>query len=113
MIPQILLVGSFVQAIDKILQQFAGTIGCNLMADVNSSFAKEFSAMIWGVEHKGEIIQAEGFLVVVTVHQIVFLTLLHRKDHHIIGDKCKEYLSVRFAYTLGFFDALKFIFFLM
>ena len=68
MITQILLVGSFVQAIDKILQQFAGTIGCNLVANLYSGFAKKLSTMIRGVEHKGKIIQPEGFLVVVTIH---------------------------------------------
>ena len=97
MIPQVLLIRIFIQPIDEVLQQFAGTVGCNLVADLYSGFAKKLSAMIRGVEHKGKIIQPEGFLVVVTVHQVVFLTLLHRKDHHIIGDKSKEYLSARFA----------------
>ena len=83
------------------------------MADLYSGFAKKFSTMIRGVEHKGKIIQPEGFLVVVTVHQVVFLTLLHRKDHHIIGDKSKEYLSVRFTYTLCFLDAPQLIPFLV
>ena len=77
MISQILLIGSFIQPIDEILQQFAGTIGRNLMADMNSSFAKEFSAMIRGVEHKGEVIQTEGFLIVVTGNKIVRVELLH------------------------------------
>ena len=76
-IPQVLLIGSFIQPIDEILQQFAGTIGCNLMAYLNASFAKKLSAMIRGMEHKGKIIQAEGFFIIVTVHQIVLLTLLH------------------------------------
>ena len=40
MISQILLIGGFVQTINKVLKQFAGPIGCNLMADLNSSFAK-------------------------------------------------------------------------
>ena len=113
MVPQVLLIGSFIQPIDEILQQFTSTIGGNLMAYLNASFAKKLSAMIRGVEYKGKIIQPEGFLVVVTIYQIVILTLLHGQDHHIIGDKSKEYLSVRFAYALGFFNALKFIFFLM
>ena len=39
-VAQILLIGSFVQTIDKILQQFTGTIGCNLVADLDSGFAK-------------------------------------------------------------------------
>ena len=69
--------------------------------------------MIRSMEHKGEIVQPEGFLVVVAVHQVVFLTLLHRKDHHIIGDKGKEYLSVRFAYPLCFLDAPQFVLFLV
>ena len=77
-VSQVLLIGSFVQPIDEVLQQFTGTIGCNLMNDLNTRLAKKLSAMIWGVEHKGEIIQAEGFLIIVTVHQVIILTLLHR-----------------------------------
>ena len=76
-IPQVLLIGSLVQTIDEILQQFAGTIGCNLMADLNASFAKKFSAMIRGMEYKGEVIQTEGFLIVVTGNKIVRVELLH------------------------------------
>ena len=34
--------------------------------------------MIRSMEHKGEIIQTEGFLVVVAIHQVVILALLHR-----------------------------------
>ena len=78
MIPQILLIRSFVQIVDKILQQFAGPVGRNLAADSDSSFAKEFSAMIRGMEHKWKIIQTEGFLVVVTGNKIVRVELLHR-----------------------------------
>ena len=77
MVPQVLLIGSFIQPIDEILQQFTCTIGCDLMANLYAGLAEKISATIRGVEHKGKIIQAEGFLVVVTVHQIVFLTLLH------------------------------------
>ena len=113
MIPQVLLIGSFIQAIDEVLQQFTGTVGCNLVNDLNACLSKKLSAMIRGMEHKGKIIQPKGFLVVVTVHQVIILALLHGQDHHIIGDEGKEYLSIRFAYTLGFFNALKFIFFLM
>ena len=54
MIPQVLLVGSFVQTVDKILKELAGTIGCNFMTDANASFAKKFSAMIRGMEYKRE-----------------------------------------------------------
>ena len=113
MVPQILLVKGFIQTVDKILKQFTGAIGCNLVADLYSGFAKKFSTMIRSVEHKGKIIQPEGFLVVVTVHQIVFLALLHGQDHHIVGDKGKEYLSVRLTYTLCFLDALQLVRFLM
>lgn len=63
-VPQVLLIGSFIQLIDEILQQFAGTIGCNLMANLYSGFTKELSAMIRGMEHKGKIIQAEGFFII-------------------------------------------------
>ena len=97
MVPQILLVRGFIQTVDKILKQFTGTVRSYLVNDLNTRLAEEFSTTVRGVEHKGKIIQPEGFLVVVTVHQIVFLTLLHRKDHHIIGDKSIEYLSARFA----------------
>ena len=76
-IPQILLIGSLVQTIDEILQQFAGTIGCNLMGDLNTGLAKKFSAMSRGVEYKGKIIKAEGFLIVVTGNKIVRVELLH------------------------------------
>ena len=68
MVPQILLVRGFIQTVDKILKQFTGTIGCNLVANLYSGFTKKFSAMIRGMEHKGKIIQAEGFLVVIAVH---------------------------------------------
>lgn len=84
MVPQVLLIGSFIKPIDEVLQQLAGTIGCNFMANLYASLAKKLSTMIWGVEHKGEIIQAEGFLVVITIHQVVFLTLLHGQDHDVI-----------------------------
>lgn len=67
-IPQVLLIGSFIQPIDEILQQFAGTIGCDFMANLYAGLAKKFSAVIRSVEHKGKIIQAEGFLVVIAVH---------------------------------------------
>jgi len=63
-ITQVLLIGSFIQTIDKILLQFTSTIGCNLMNDLNIRLAKEFSAMIRSIEHKGEIVLAEGFLIV-------------------------------------------------
>ena len=69
-IPQVLLIGSLVQTIDEILQQFAGTIGCNLMADMNTCFVKKFSATIRSMEYKGKIIQAESFFVVVTGNKI-------------------------------------------
>ena len=65
MIPQVLLIGSIIQTIDEILQQFAGAIGCNLVADLNSAFGKKFSATIRSMEYKGEIVQTEGFVVVV------------------------------------------------
>ena len=68
MIPQVLLIGSIIQTIDEILQQFTCTIGCNLMADLNACFAKKFSAVIHCMEYEGKIIQAEGFLVVIAVH---------------------------------------------
>ena len=77
MVPQVLLIGSFIQPIDEILQQFTSTVGCNLMAYLNASFAKKLSAMIRGVEHKGEVIQTEGFLIVVTGNKIVRVELLH------------------------------------
>ena len=83
-VPQVLLIGSFIQAIDEVLQQFTGTIGCNLMNDLNTHLAKKLFAMIWGVEHKGEIIQAEGFLIIVTVHQVIILALLHGQDYYVI-----------------------------
>ena len=67
-IPQVLLIGSFIQPIDEILQQFAGTIGCDFMANLYAGLAKKFYAVIRSVEHKGKIIQAEGFLVVIAVH---------------------------------------------
>lgn len=84
MIPQVLLIGGIVQTIDEILKKFAGTIGCNLVNDLNTRLAKKFSAMIRGVEHKGEIVQTEGLFVVIAVHQVVFLTLLHGQDHDVV-----------------------------
>ena len=77
MVPQILLVRGFIQTVDKILKQFTGAIGCNLVADLYSGLSKKVSAMIRSMEHKGEIIQPEGLLVVVAVHQVIILTLLH------------------------------------
>ena len=68
MIPQILLVGSFVQPIDEVLQKFTGAIGCNFMTDVGTTLCQKIPAMIHCVEHKGKILQAEGFLVVIAVH---------------------------------------------
>ena len=68
MIPQVLLIGSFIQAIDEVLKKFTGTVRCDLVADLNACFSKKFSTMIWGVEHKGEIIQAEGLFIVIAVH---------------------------------------------
>ena len=70
-VTKILLIGSIIQTIDEILQQFTCTIGCNFMADLNASFAKKLSAMIRGMEYKGEVIQTECFLVVVTSYQII------------------------------------------
>ena len=55
-VPQILLIGSFIQPIDEILQQFAGTIGCDFMTNLYAGLAKKFSAVIRSVEHKGKII---------------------------------------------------------
>ena len=105
MISQILLIGSFVQAVDQILKKFTGAVRSYLVNDLNTRLTEEFSSTVRGVEHKGEIIQPEGLFVVATVHQVVFLALLHRNDHHIIGDEGKEYFFVLFAYTLCFLDA--------
>ena len=113
MITQVLLIGILIQTIDKILKQFTGAIGCNLVADVNASFAKKLSAMIWSMEHKREIIQAEGFFVVVTGSKIVRVELLHSQNYHIIGDKSKEYLSVFLAYPLSLFNAPQLVSFIM
>ena len=113
MIPQVLLVRRFIQAVDKILKQFAGTIGCNLVDDLYTGSAKKLSAMIRGMEHKGEIIQAEGLFVVVTVHQVIILALLHGQDHHVVGDKRKEDPSVRLTDPLCFFNAQQLVLFLM
>ena len=113
MVPQILLVRGFIQTIDEVLQQFTSTIGCNLVANLYSGFTKKFSAMIRGMDHKGKIIQPEGFLIIVSVHQVIILALVHGQDHHIIGDKGKEYLSARFAYTLYFLDAPQLVSFFM
>ena len=71
MIPQVLLIGSFVQTIDEILQQFTSTIRCDLMADLNAAFGKEFSTMIKSMEYKGEIIKMESFFVIVAGNKIV------------------------------------------
>ena len=68
MISQILLIGSFVQAVDQILKKFAGAVRSYLVNDLNTRLAEEFSTTVRGVEHKGEIIQTEGFLVVIAVH---------------------------------------------
>lgn len=54
MIPQVLLIGRFIQTVDKILKQIAGAIGCNLIANLDSCFAKKFSAMLRCVEHEGK-----------------------------------------------------------
>ena len=37
-VPQILLIGSFIQAIDEISKKFTSSIRCNLVADLNSGF---------------------------------------------------------------------------
>ena len=112
-VSKILLIGSIVQTVYKILKQFAGTIGCNLMADLNAGFAQKLSATIRGVEHKGEIIQTEGFFVVIAVHQIVILTLLHSQDHHIVGDERKEDFSVFLSHPFRFLDAPQLVRFLV
>ena len=113
MITQVLLIGILIQTIDKILKKFTCTIGCNLVADVNASFAKKLSAMIRSMEHKREIIQAEGFLIIITGSKIVRVKLLHSQNYHIIGDKSKEYLSVFLAYPLSLFNAPQFVRFIV
>ena len=40
--------------------------------------------MIRGVEHKGEVIQTEGFLVVVTINQIIRMSLLHGQNYYAV-----------------------------
>ena len=84
MISQILLIGSFVQTVDQILQQFTGTVRSYLVNDLNTRLAEEFSTTVRGVEHKGEIIQPEGFLIIVSVHQVIILALLHGQDYYVI-----------------------------
>ena len=39
-VPQVLLIGSIIQTIDEILQQFTCTIRCNLVTDLYVGFAK-------------------------------------------------------------------------
>lgn len=78
MIPQVLLIGSLVQTVDKILQQLAGTIGCYLTTNMNTGFTQLFSAMIYCMKHKRKIVKTEGLLIVVTVQKIILLALLHR-----------------------------------
>ena len=112
-IAEVLLIGSFIQGIDKILKQFAGTVRCDLMAYLNACLSKKLSAMIRGVEHKGEIVQTEGFFVVVTIHQVVILALLHGQDHHIIRDKGEEDLTARLTDSFCLFNALQSIRFLV
>lgn len=68
MITKILLIGSFIHTIDEILKKLTGTVSCNLVADLNSRFGEEFSAIIRSVEYEREIIRAESFLIVVTIH---------------------------------------------
>ena len=105
MIAQVLAICVIVKAVDQILQQFAGTVGGNLVADSDSGFAQKRSAVIDGMEDKGEIIQPEGFFIIVAMDQIVFLTLLHGKDDDVIGDKSKENLALGFAHPLCFLNA--------
>ena len=56
MITQILLIGSFVQAVDQILKKFTGAVRSYLVNDLNTRLTEEFSSTVRGVEHKGEII---------------------------------------------------------
>ena len=56
MVPQILLVRGFIQTVDQILKQLTGAVRCNLVADLNASFAKKLSTMIWSMEYEGKSI---------------------------------------------------------
>ena len=67
MIPKILLIRSFIQAVDKILKQFACSIGGNLVAYVDSDFVQKIPTALHSMKYKGNIIQTEGFFVIIAV----------------------------------------------
>ena len=113
MVSQILLIGGFVQTVDQLLKKFAGSVGCHFVTDRDAGAAKQLSAMIRGVEHKGEVLQPEGFLVVVAVHQVILLALLHGQDHYVIGDESEKDLAAGLADPLRLFDAAQLVGFLM
>ena len=61
-VTQVLRIGCRVQAVNQFLKKFAGTVGGYLVADPDTGFLEKLSAVLYGMEHKGKIIQAEGFL---------------------------------------------------
>ena len=70
-IAQILPESCLIHVVYQILQQFAGTVGCHFVTDLNTGFAKKLPASLYRVEHKGKILHPERMLVVVTMEQIV------------------------------------------
>ena len=78
-IPQILGVAGLVHGVDLLLEQFAHTVGGHFMQHLHTTLTEQFPTGVHGVEDKGEVVTAEGLLVVGAVDECSCTVKYHKK----------------------------------
>src|SRR5699024_3128332 len=81
----------------------------HFMQHLHTTLTEQFPTCVHGVEHKGEVITAEGVLVVVSRYEIVRHFLEHGEDDHIVGNEGEKQRSIRFAHPLGFLNTAQLV----
>ena len=84
-IPQILGVTVRVHGVDLLLEQLADSVRSHLMEHGHAALPQQLPTGVHGVEDKGEVVTAEGLLLVGAVDEIVRLIVEHDDDDHIVG----------------------------
>lgn len=108
-VPQILGVAGGIHRVDLILEQFAHTVGGHFMQHLHTTLTEQFPTCVYGVEYEGEVLTAEGFLVIGAVDEIVRLLVEHGEDDHIVGNEGEKQRSIRFAHPLGFLNTAQLV----
>lgn len=108
-VPQILGVAGGIHRVDLILEQFAHTVGGHFMQHLHTTLTEQFPTCVYGVEYEGEVLTAEGFLVIGAMEKIVRLLMKHGENDHIVGDEGEEQGAIRFAHPLGLLNTAEFV----